>query len=54
MDATLARTDQLSARPVNSRDQVVGSNLVHSVAAVDDSERPRLVEVARHLLTNRS
>jgi hypothetical protein len=50
MDATFERAEQLSARPVNSRDQAVGSNLVYSVAVVGDNDRPRLVGVAIHLL----
>jgi two-component system KDP operon response regulator KdpE len=50
MYATLERSEWLAARPVNSRDEVVESFVSHSVAVVDDSDHPRLVEIALHLV----
>jgi two-component system, OmpR family, KDP operon response regulator KdpE len=45
-----ARSQWLAARRVNNRDEAVDSFVTHSVAVVDDSDRPRLVEVALHLV----
>jgi two-component system KDP operon response regulator KdpE len=50
MRTTVERSERLGARAMNIRDDVVGSNASHSVAVVDDSDRPRLVEVAVHLV----
>ena len=50
MHATLERSEWLAARPVNNRDEVVESFVTHSVAVVADSDRPRFVEFALHLV----
>jgi two-component system KDP operon response regulator KdpE len=50
MHASINRSQWLAARPVTRWDEVVGSNASQSVAVVDESDRPRLVEIAVHLV----